>query len=50
MQATMPDVPKKPYKSPVLTIHGTVKDVTRAIGRSGSPDGGTRFGRTNTKL
>lgn len=50
MQPARSDVSKKPYKSPVLIVHGTVKDLTKQIGIHGSPDGGTRFGRTNTRL
>lgn len=30
---------RKPYVAPVLTMHGEVKEVTRAVGRGGSTDG-----------
>lgn len=43
MQPKRTDVLKKPYKAPVLVVHGTVKDLTRAVGAHGTPDGGTRF-------
>lgn len=33
--------PKKPYSPPVLTIHGTVRDLTQALGVTGTNDGGT---------
>jgi hypothetical protein len=33
--------PKKPYKPPKLTVYGTVRDLTRAVGRRRNPDGGT---------
>lgn len=32
--------PKKPYTKPTLTVYGTVRDLTRKIGRSGQRDGG----------
>jgi hypothetical protein len=33
--------PKKPYTPPVLTVYGTVRDLTRSVGTHGSLDGGT---------
>ena len=49
MQPEKADVSKKPYKTPILVIHGTVKELTKAVGIRGTPDGGTRF-RIRTKL
>lgn len=43
MRITRYGVPKKPYKPPVLIVHGTVKDLTSASGHHGTPDGGHRF-------
>lgn len=43
MQLKKLDLSKKPYKAPVLVVHGTVKDLTRAIGIHGTADGGSRF-------
>jgi len=40
MQPRTAEMLKKPYKPPVLTIHGTVKDLTRAVGPHGTKDGG----------
>jgi hypothetical protein len=34
---------KKPYSPPVLTVHGTVRELTQATSATGSPDGGTGF-------
>ena len=48
MRPKRTDVLKKPYKAPVLVVHGTVKDLTRAVGAHGTADGGTRF-RIRTK-
>jgi hypothetical protein len=31
--------PKKPYTPPVLTVYGTVRDVTKAVGAHGQDDG-----------
>jgi len=40
-------VPKKPYSSPVLTVHGTVRDLTQHNSTSNRiKDGGT-FPRNN---
>jgi hypothetical protein len=35
------DEPKKPYSTPVLTVHGTVRELTRKVGVNGHPDNGT---------
>ena len=40
-------IPKKPYLSPKLTIYGTVRELTLAVGKSGGPDHG-RPGRSKT--
>lgn len=42
--------PKKPYLSPILTIYGTVKELTRAVGTSGRKDGGHRLLHTKTHI
>jgi hypothetical protein len=31
---------KKPYAPPVLSVYGTVKDLTKNVARHGSKDGG----------
>lgn len=49
MRLRKPDVPRKPYKSPVLIVHGTVTDLTRAVGQHGMKDGGIR-GRIKTTV
>ena len=36
--------PKKFYAPPQMTTYGTVKELTKKVGPSGSPDGGTRIG------
>lgn len=43
MGITRYGVPKKPYKPPVLIVHGTVKDLTKIVGVHGTKDGGVRF-------
>lgn len=48
MQLARSDVPKKPYKPPVLIVHGTVTDLTRRIGTHGSFDVGGGRGRIKT--
>ena len=30
---------RKPYRTPVLTIHGDVREVTRAVAQGGREDG-----------
>ncbi len=32
--------PKKPYERPALSVYGTVKDLTKNVGRHGGKDGG----------
>ena len=32
--------PKKPYTTPVLTVYGTVQQLTQTVGRRRRPDGG----------
>jgi len=49
MHLARSNVPKKPYKSPVLIVHGTVTDLTRNIGQHGTPDVGGARGRIKTK-
>jgi hypothetical protein len=34
---------KKPYKSPCVTMHGTIQAMTQAVGRGGRNDGGHRW-------
>jgi hypothetical protein len=34
---------KKPYSKPTLTVYGTVRELTQAVGSRGTPDGGSRF-------
>lgn len=41
--------PKKPYSSPVLTVYGTVRDLTKRNGPIGKNDGG-RFPRGKTHV
>jgi hypothetical protein len=41
--------PKKPYQSPVLTVHGTVQQLTQHTGITKNNDGG-RFPRNKTHL
>jgi hypothetical protein len=41
--------PKKPYSSPVLTVYGTVRDLTNKNGPIGQNDGG-RFPRSKTHV
>jgi len=33
--------PKKPYTQPVLTVYGTVRDLTKNLNAGGSLDSGT---------
>jgi hypothetical protein len=42
--------PKKPYSKPTLTVYGTVRELTRSTGSSGTPDGGRVAGFTRTNL
>lgn len=41
--------PKKPYSSPVLTVYGTVRDLTKRNGVHGQNDGG-KFPRSKTHI
>ena len=40
---------KKPYSTPVLTIYGTVKELTQTKGLKGTKDGG-KFPKIKTHL
>jgi hypothetical protein len=37
--------PKKPYSTPVLTVYGTVRELTKTVGNRRTKDGGQ--GRTS---
>jgi hypothetical protein len=41
--------PKKQYSPPSLTVYGTIRELTKAIGPARSADGG-RFPRNHTSL
>ena len=41
---------RKPYEPPVLTIYGTVHDVTKSTGRVGNPDNGKVMFQTQTSF
>jgi hypothetical protein len=32
---------KKPYSCPIITVYGTVKELTRTVGITGNRDGGS---------
>jgi hypothetical protein len=40
---------KKPYSSPIITVYGTVQELTQKIGTHGQSDGG-RFPRSRTHV
>jgi hypothetical protein len=40
---------KKPYSSPILTVYGTVRDLTQKVALRRAVDGG-RFPRVRTSL
>jgi hypothetical protein len=42
--------PKKEYSSPKLTVHGTVEEMTKHTGATGSLDGGHLTGKTKTHI
>lgn len=42
-------VPKKPYAAPILTIYGTVRELTRKVAIKRQRDGG-RFPRYRTSI
>jgi hypothetical protein len=41
--------PKKPYLSPLLTVYGTVQNLTQKTGTTKNADGG-RFPRSKTHI
>jgi len=43
MQRPRTGLLKKPYKPPILMVHGTVKDLTQKVGPVGQSDNGPRF-------
>lgn len=42
--------PKKPYTPPVLTVYGTVRDLTKTTGATGGFDGGAFSPKVKTGL
>jgi hypothetical protein len=40
---------KKPYSSPILTVYGTVRELTQKVGLRRARDGG-RFPRVRTSI
>ena len=42
-------LPKKPYSAPVLTVYGTVQELTQKVGAFKARDGG-HFPRIRTSL
>lgn len=42
--------PKKPYAAPVLTVHGTVRELTQANQVGGAHDNGTTGFRVRTAI
>jgi hypothetical protein len=40
---------KKPYSTPVLTIYGTVRELTQSVGLRGTKDGG-KFPKIKTHM
>jgi hypothetical protein len=42
--------PKKPYSIPKLTVYGTVRELTHAVGIKGHADGGKRGSRVKTQI
>jgi len=40
---------KKPYRPPILTPLGSLRDITLSAGNFGASDGGTMAGLMNTK-
>ncbi len=47
-KAPKPEPKKKVYASPVLTVYGTVRDVTKTLGNRRHLDGGTVAGKRRT--
>jgi hypothetical protein len=39
-ELTVKREPKKPYAKPTLTLYGTVRELTQAVGQTGNSDGG----------
>jgi len=42
--------PKKTYTPPVLTVYGTVRDLTKNVGHTGMADGGSFLSLPKTGL
>ena len=40
---------KKPYSSPIITVYGTVQELTKKVGPIGKPDNG-KPPRTHTRI
>ncbi len=42
--------PKKPYSKPKLTVYGTVRELTKSVGRHHHLDGGPMRGDRHTAM
>jgi len=49
MVKPLKEVNKKPYSSPIITIYGTVQELTKKLGLGGNADGGG-FPRNHTHV
>ncbi len=43
-------VPKKPYIRPMLTVYGTVRELTLMVGSAGMKDGGKILGKKHSHI
>lgn len=41
---------RKPYVRPRLEVHGTLRNLTAAVGNSGATDGGIMLAQTKTSV
>jgi len=44
-----PKQPKKPYTTPVLSLYGDIREITRNVGRNGFNDNGVGNGHDMTQ-
>ncbi len=50
MAKAVKQVPKKPYIKPMLTVYGTVRELTLMVGSAGMKDGGSTPGKKHSHI
>ena len=47
LEQTVSPVPKRPYSSPVVEVFGSIRQITKNVGKNGGDDGSGNSGATS---